>query len=131
MSQAELSSPITDSLPIPPTQSEACWHILPTIHCTLWGVIPGPCFRCVVSSLIHYIVDVSVANSGLFLQSHSWAINKACRVQGPTWQGYKCKLSIEPLLLRVRIGDKFSVMFGWSGTVTVYLTRLPLFSSFS
>ena len=65
MSQAEASSPITDSLPIPPTQSEACWHILPTIHCTLWGVTPRPCSRCVVSSPIHYTIDVSVTNSGL------------------------------------------------------------------
>ena len=49
-------------------------------------------------------MDVSVMLSGLFLQSHSWAINKACRVQCPTWQGYECKLSIEPLLLKVRMG---------------------------
>lgn len=28
--------------PTPPPRSQACYHVLPAICCTLWGVAPGP-----------------------------------------------------------------------------------------
>ena len=108
MSQAEVSSPITNSLPIPPNQSEACWHILPTIHCTLGGVAPGPWFRWVVSSPIHYTSDVSVANSGFFLQSWTWAQD----LQAPRVQPNHCCQPKSLLFCPLKPNEKYTEFGG-------------------
>ena len=46
-----------------------CCQVLPATCHTRWGIAPGPCFRYVRS----LSTDVSVADSGLFLRSWSWA----------------------------------------------------------
>ena len=50
MSPPEVNSSITDNSPFPSWGAD-CHCILPAIHCTWWGVTPGPCLRCVTSSI--------------------------------------------------------------------------------
>ena len=62
MNQPDVHFPDNWRSPLPPGSKDCC-HVLPAVHCTQWCVIPGPCFRCVNSS-IHLTIDVSVTDLG-------------------------------------------------------------------